>query len=208
MLSTSQTPSLIFSNRDELTKPDSRIILKALTSSDPESNHLNLIAWRNEPDIMKCFYGSTPISMETHLAWLAKVENDSTQMYFGVYATKNRDSTAIEPTFIGVAAISHIDHENSRTEYGRLLIGHHDFRKGGYGLETELMMIELVFENLKLNRFYLEAFTDNVAVINLHHKTGFKDEGVWKQHVKKDGVFKDVLLMGLLAEDYKARSAD
>jgi hypothetical protein len=45
----------------------------------------------------------------------------------------------------------------------------------------------------------------NKAVIKLHKKFGFQEEGYFRQHIKKDDQFLDVVALAILREEWRVR---
>ena len=64
------------------------------------------------------------------------------------------------------------------------------------GIGTE--MIKRIFEqakNLKIRIIELEVIADNERGINLYHKMGFVDIGIYKDYFFVNGIFKDAVVM-------------
>ena len=64
------------------------------------------------------------------------------------------------------------------------------------GIGTE--MIKRIFEqakNLKIRIIELEVIADNERGINLYHKMGFADIGIFKDYFFVNGIFKDAVVM-------------
>ena len=64
------------------------------------------------------------------------------------------------------------------------------------GIGTE--MIKRIFEqakNLKIRIIELEVIADNERGINLYHKMGFADIGIYKDYFFVTGIFKDAVVM-------------
>lgn len=75
----------------------------------------------------------------------------------------------------------------------------------GYGYCTEAAeaVLKYGFEDLKLNRIYGHHFRRNPASGRIMQKIGMSYEGCRRQHVKKWGLFEDVVTYGILREDYE-----
>ena len=59
-------------------------------------------------------------------------------------------------------------------------------------------MIKRIFEQaemMKLKVIELEVISDNVRAINLYHKMGFTDIGIYKDFFCVNGIFKDAVVM-------------
>jgi UDP-4-amino-4,6-dideoxy-N-acetyl-beta-L-altrosamine N-acetyltransferase len=167
-----------------------RIQLRAIEEED-----LKLISkWRNDPGVYDYFYEYEPISFARQLKWYERQLENPTEKNFLV-ASVNGEA-------IGTASIVHLDFRNSKAEYGRLLIGSEKFRGKGIGTEIDLLIIQYSFDHLNLNRLYCEVLVKNESVIRLHMKTGFREEGILKQYVYKNGMYEDVALLTILRQDY------
>ena len=69
-----------------------------------------------------------------------------------------------------------------------------DYWNQGIGSE----MIKRIFEQaemLKLKVIELEVISDNVRAINLYHKMGFTDIGIYKDYFYVNEIFKDAIVM-------------
>ena len=68
-------------------------------------------------------------------------------------------------------------------------------------LET---LIKYGFEELNLNRIWCEVYSNNDS-IHLYRKIGFKDEGILRQHVFKNGEYLDSYVLGMLKTEYNEK---
>lgn len=102
---------------------------------------------------------------------------------------------------IGNIELANIDFIHSNAEY-RILIDKKAQGKG-YGSESSKLLIEHGFKILNLHRIYLGVHEDNKSAVGLYKKLGFKLEGTLRQHFMRDGKHKNILVMGLLSQEYK-----
>jgi len=72
----------------------------------------------------------------------------------------------------------------------------------GYCTEAAKAVLEYGFNTLKLNRIYANYMKGNEASGRIMQKIGMQYEGCLKEHVKKNGLFKDVECYGVLKKDY------
>jgi diamine N-acetyltransferase len=72
----------------------------------------------------------------------------------------------------------------------------------GYAKEAFSLMLDYGFNTLNLNKVISDSFVDNIVVLNLIEKLGFKKEGLLVKHYFHNGKFKDVYQCGLLREDF------
>jgi len=75
----------------------------------------------------------------------------------------------------------------------------------GYGKEALREVLKFAFNKLKLKRIEAEVFSENPSSGKLLELFGFKKEGYKRRAVrcKADGKVKDVIIYGLLKEDWK-----
>ena len=74
----------------------------------------------------------------------------------------------------------------------------------GMGIATEAAhsILEYGFIQLQLNRIYAYHMLRNLASGKVMQKLGMMQEGVLRQCVKKWGIFEDVVLYGILRQDW------
>ncbi|MEV1018877.1 GNAT family protein [Streptomyces sp. NPDC050264] len=89
----------------------------------------------------------------------------------------------------------------------RTLIGPRG-RGRGLGTEAVRLIVGHGFEVLGMHRIQLEAYADNERARHVYEKAGFVVEGV-RRHVElRDGVWRDEVLMAVLADEWRAGRAD
>ncbi|KAA8711059.1 GNAT family N-acetyltransferase [Pseudomonas cannabina] len=82
-----------------------------------------------------------------------------------------------------------------------------DYRNKGYASEAVHGLLTYGFNNMNLNRIAGQCFSDNLASAKVLEKCGLLYEGCMKEAFMKNGVFKDMLLFGLLRTQYEASEA-
>jgi len=172
-----------------------RIRLRALEFSDGSQ----LRTWRNDPEIADKFFSQDSISSMRQGNWMEMIVNRSTGFEWMI---ELKDSS----TVIGTLGIELIDYRNSNAEYVRHIIDK-NYRRLGYAYEAEMLLLEYSFNYLNLNKIYCKAFSDNLEVINLHYKTGFKEVGIWKEHIFRNGHYRDVLLLEVLRREWLTKNS-
>lgn len=113
-----------------------------------------------------------------------------------VYAIVRRKTGKL----IGAVGLE-IDKENEAAELG-YWIGNRYWNRG-YATEAAEVMLMYGFTELGLNRIHAHHFTRNPASGKVLENIGMRREGVSRQHVKKWGRFEDVIVYGILREDYQ-----
>ncbi len=77
-----------------------------------------------------------------------------------------------------------------------------EFRTRGYCTEAGVAILSYGFERLNLNRVHATHLKRNPASGRVMQKLGMRLEGEQLQHVKKWGRYEDLVLYGLLREDW------
>ncbi len=92
-----------------------------------------------------------------------------------------------------------IDQKDHRAELGYWF--GREYWNQGYCTEAVGRMLEFGFETLGLNKITAHHVARNPASGRVLVKSGFHEEGQFRKHIRKWGVFEDVVVYGLLAAD-------
>ena len=90
----------------------------------------------------------------------------------------------------------------SRNGYLGIAIFDKSFWNKGIGTEATMLMIKYAFEYLNLHKILLEVYEYNKRAIRVYEKLGFKREGVLRKNHYLKGKYHDVIVMGILQEEY------
>ena len=72
----------------------------------------------------------------------------------------------------------------------------------GIATDSYMALLRYAFYELRLNRINGSVFKDNPASIRATEKVGFKQEGIQREAVYKDGKYHDIILLGVIKSDY------
>ncbi len=111
-----------------------------------------------------------------------------------VFAITDRTSGAL----MGAIGLT-IEVEHQRAELGFWL--GRTFRNQGYCSEAARAVVEFGFRELALHRIYASYFVRNPASGKVMQKIGMQYEGLFRGHVRKWGVFEDVIYCGMRLKD-------
>ncbi len=84
-------------------------------------------------------------------------------------------------------------------------IGDRAARGKGYGTDAIRVLLKYVFMEMNLNRVGLEVMNYNPAGIRSYEKVGFVQEGRLRSVVYRDGVYYDIIQMGILRSEWEAK---
>lgn len=101
---------------------------------------------------------------------------------------------------LGHVGLYNIDHRVRKAEFA-ILIG--DKTQWGKGLGTQVSksVINYGFEQLNLHRIELDVVSNNPRAVQLYEKLGFRHEGIRRDAQFRDGLYVDVINMGLLEHE-------
>lgn len=164
------------------------INLQQLTAND-----LELVrTWRNSSEVAQYMYTDGNITIEQQEAWFKNIKDDHTSQYWLIEYNNNK---------VGVASLTNINKTLSSC-YWAFYIGDNSIRGGGIGAKVEFNVIDYVFYKLNIHKLRCEVLTFNEKVIAMHEKFGFRREAYYREHVKKNGVWQDVVGLALLKQEW------
>jgi [ribosomal protein S5]-alanine N-acetyltransferase len=107
-------------------------------------------------------------------------------------------------SILGYADLELIDWQERRASFG-IAFARANWGKGIAAMAGELML-EHAFVTLKLERIVAEVHASNERSLRLMARLGFVREGVLRQHETYQGQKQDVILFGLLQDEFQART--
>lgn len=170
-----------------------RVYLRALEPDDYKVS----VNWRKDDEIWKQLVGPKYFVSEAYeKKWVEdKILNTQKQLVLAVCLKENDQ-------YIGNAYINNIDWVNRTASTGRL-IGEKEYWGKGIGKEITLLILYHAFINMGLQRIESRQLTSNLPSIKSLEKCGYKNEGILRKAVFKNGEFQDLNIMSVLREDFE-----
>lgn len=166
-----------------------KIVLRPIESKDT----LNIVKWRNNPKVRERFIFRETFTVEMHEKWLnTKVKTGEVIQYIIEEKSTRRP--------IGSVYFRDVDRKNESAEFG-IFIGEDDCKGKGYGSEAVALFTQFGLNELKFHRISLRVFEDNEVAYRIYLKAGFEIEGVFKDMVKLDGEFKNIVFMAIVKKE-------
>ena len=154
------------------------------------------VRWLNDPEVSRYLeMGQFPLNLMREQDYIRNLYADQSNMNLGI-VLKDDDR------HIGSAGLHRIHPANRSATFG-IFIGEKDCWEKGYGTEAVRLMLRHGFQTLNLNRVHLRAFEFNVRAVRTYEKAGFVQEGVLRQEHYAEGSYHNVILMGILREDWE-----
>ncbi len=161
---------------------------RRMTETDLEM----VMCWRMRPDITRFMNTDPQLTVDGQRAWFEGIRKREDVRYWIIY---------VDGESAGVINIANIDIANRRCEWG-YYVAEKRVRSLQLAVALEYNLYEHVFNVIHMNRLSYEVLAFNKQVIKLHELCGSKIEGIMRQHVYKNGQYHDVVLFGMLAEDW------
>lgn len=117
-----------------------------------------------------------------------------TQLYFVIETLNDKNA-------IGVVSLENINWRDREAEVG-ILIGESVYWGQGYGTDAMIAILKVGFDWYNLHRIFLRVIDGNVRALRSYEKCGFVLEGRLRQSIFVDGGYKDMLMMGVLADEF------
>ena len=88
-------------------------------------------------------------------------------------------------------------------EYTHVIIG----RKGlGYGREALKLLLKWTFEFKNYHRVWIDCKDYNTIALHLYESSGFVREGILREYLLTNGVYENLIVLGMLDREYLAIS--
>lgn len=160
-----------------------------------ETKRLNIID-ATEADI------ETIINLESHkdnrdFIWLGTYEEHKAEIEDKnhlIFVFRRKEDNLI----VGFALIR-LDFKSEIFELRRIAISH----KGiGYGKEVMTVLLKYAFEDMNINRFWLDVYPDNIIGIKLYEGLGMHRDGILRQNYKSSRGYLDQIIYSMLKSEY------
>jgi [ribosomal protein S5]-alanine N-acetyltransferase len=144
----------------------------------------------------------TIIELESHkdnrnFVWLGTYEEHKAEIEDKnhlIFVIRRKEDNII----VGYALIR-LDFKSEIFELRRFIISH----KGlGYGKEALNALLKYAFEEMNINRFWLDVYPDNVIGIKLYEGIGMHRDGVLRQNYKSERGYLDQIVYSMLKSEY------
>jgi RimJ/RimL family protein N-acetyltransferase len=171
-----------------------RVWLSALGREDTAT----IAGWDTDSAFLRLLDSApaAPRSEDEVARWLESVRRAHDYFAFGIRLVGSDD-------LIGWLELDGIQWNHQTCGLG-IGIGSWAHRGQGYGTQALTLALDFAFYELNLHRVTLTVFAYNHAAIGLYEKLGFVREGVYREHLHRDGQRYDMLLYGLLRREWAA----
>lgn len=166
--------------------------LRALKKEDTEG----MLEWMQDPEVLKGF--GDAMSHKTR---------EDVSGFISAATTKAAHGGSIHyaiademDEYLGTISLKNFDLLSRTAEYAVSL---RSCAQGkGIGTQATREILRIAFEELHLQRIYLNVLSDNEQAIRLYEKSGFVYEGAFRRHLFLRGEYKSLLWYRMLDDEY------
>jgi RimJ/RimL family protein N-acetyltransferase len=171
-----------------------RVYLRPLEAADAELYR----RWRAdaEPMALAGWRDPAPMSLaqvEARIERLAKEQGDDVYNFLICLLGDERP--------IGEVSLGHIDRKDGSAELG-IFIGEPDEWGKGYGTDAVNALVDFGFGELRLERIWLEVWTENARARRAYEKAGFVYEATLRNDRYEGGRFTSGDVMSILRDEW------
>ena len=173
-----------------------KVYLKEFTT-----NHLNsddYFRWLRDIDVINTIGRDDYLlntSKDEIFSYVNSILNSKNNCFFAIYE-KNSNK------FIGTQKIGHINWKFGTADLG-IMIGDKSCWQKGYASETITIAKNYAFDFLNLRKLTGGNASHNIAMSKIFINCGFSEEGRLRKQGRINGNYYDLILYGLLVEDYR-----
>ena len=167
-----------------------RLVLRLFQTSDAET----VATLCNNYNIYKStMYLPFPYSIDDALSWIEFHYDNLIEDFSYEFAVTDKETGEL---YGAIGLSNKKDFNQGELAYW---IGEPYWGKG-YATEAAQAIVQFAFEEKKLHKVFARYFSSNPASGKVMEKIGMKQEGILKDHVIKDGKYKDIVYYGIINE--------
>jgi RimJ/RimL family protein N-acetyltransferase len=159
-----------------------------------------LTSFLNDVEVIQYISIVTPQTISQEKEWIEATNKSNDNIVFAIRA--NDKSTGNGTHIIGSVGLHNINWIDRSATFG-IVIGDKDYWSSGCGSEVAFLILYWGFNSLNLVRIESSALKYNTRSIALHKKCGFVEEGMARKAAFKRGIYHDLVLFGLLREEFE-----
>ncbi|MFG6384724.1 MAG: GNAT family N-acetyltransferase [Lachnospiraceae bacterium] len=149
-----------------------------------------IMDWRMRPEITRYMNTDPKLTIEGQKKWLQKIQQSETEWSWIL---------EVEGVPAGVVSLGNYD---GNKVYTGVYIAVKEKRSLKLTLYLQWNLYRYAFEYLHVNKVCEEIFSENKAVNRMMDMCGSKREGVLRSHICKNGQYYDMVVRGILKEEW------
>jgi UDP-4-amino-4,6-dideoxy-N-acetyl-beta-L-altrosamine N-acetyltransferase len=167
----------------------SKVVLREINKCTYEQK-LSVRDIRNQDSVRRSMYTDHEIGLDEHLKWVTRLKDDKKQIVFVVL---------VEEVVSGVVSVNAIDRSHKKSDWAFYLS---EKVRGGLGAALEFSLLDFVFNVLLLEKLNCEVIETNEAVVKMHKKFCFVEEGFRRENIEKEEGRIGVFFLGITKQNW------
>ncbi len=168
-----------------------RVLLRPAKQKDAEA----ILRWMSNNPAINRIGLSLPVVREELVQWIHKIYRTNSEKE-PLYIIEQEDNIAI-----GMCGFFNLDQSARRAEFG-IIVGDKSYLGNNYGHEAIVLMMELAFFHLNINRVETFVLNDDDRSLNSFQKVGFNKEGELYEYTYVQGEYKNAFILSMLKNEY------
>lgn len=166
-----------------------RVVLRPLATGDLR----RCVKWFSDPQVTQFLGRNTPVTLAEEERWFRDYLRRADEQIFAI---------EVEGRHVGNLGLHKVDRVHRKADLG-IVIGEPAYWSRGYGTDALRAALAYGFGSLGLNKVSLDVLEDNARALRTYAKCGFVQEGLHREDVLKDGRFRNVVRMSILAREFR-----
>lgn len=160
----------------------------------------DILSWVNDMSVVGnlATFAGKPLTREDELAWVRKMRTSTDDKVFTVTASA-------DGRYLGQVGLHQI-FWRSKVARGAAVIARRDEMSRGFGSAAIASLMDIAFGELGLHKVWLMVFATNTRSRRTWSRLGFVEEGTLRDEYFHDGQWHDMVRMGLLEDEWRARA--
>lgn len=101
---------------------------------------------------------------------------------------------------VGYFLLSELDNPHNKVEITHVIIAK---KNCGYGRESLKLLLKWIFDVKNFHRAFLDCKEYNSVALHLYESLGFKREGIMRDVICTNGIYENLVLLGILEDEFK-----
>ena len=160
----------------------------------PRKEDLSIIQrWFEDPEVIRFTPGIGPMSDSQEEEWFKRVGEDANAVQWVI---------EVGGKLVGVTGIGGINWRHGNGETG-IVIGDKSLWRKGIATEAMALRTAFCFRELNLHKIKTRAFMENEASKRALQKAGYRESGIQREEMYKDGGWHDIWMGEVMREDWE-----
>lgn len=153
-----------------------------------------MLEWMHDEDINQFFrFDAANMTYEDAIKYIENVNLKEDEVHYAIVDDNDE--------YLGTISLKHVDYENKKAEYA--ISTRKKAHGTGVAMKATYEIFRIAFEELGLNKVYLNVLSVNKRANKFYEKAGFEYEGEFKQDLQIRGHYYDLRWYGMLASTYE-----